>query len=378
MIFYGDDGRLHASRPEDLSIHLLQSALRRHFGEVLLRLHEGLTADGLCVACGQHSPCEGQLHGEWLTELYAPTPREQHHLLSAAALSPADLSLHPSTTDHHRRSDQHMAIHPERDFRADRQAPRQVNGIPADVHTREYPQYAGGLPAEPPPSRRPRLLRDTMDVWPMLADDMFRVCHEDSGKPILHRDVARVGLSAALIGELMLAGRVVIENTNLVPVPSDPPPDPLAAAILQRVCAEPTSAPVQQWLRFLATEEPADGDVYDRVAARLERANQVIRREKGFLFLRRNTWYMPTDMNAAAWPGARLSTALYQARALDTHDMVLGGLVMALGMHGQVLTGDTDVLEQLLRRHVRAVEPQYAELIHQTETAVGASVITGV
>ncbi|MGK5680141.1 GOLPH3/VPS74 family protein [Actinoplanes sp. URMC 104] len=211
--------------------------------------------------------------------------------------------------------------------------------------------------------------------WSMLANELFLTVHEDNGRLRLHRDVARAGLAAATIAELMLMGHAGIEHGNLIAATGAQPIDPLAAILKQRIRAERAYAPVRVWLQLLATETPADGDVYDRVAARMERAGVVRRRETGLI--RRTTRWMPCSMNDAAWPAARLSTALYQGKRLDVFDKVLGGLLLALELHSTVLTGDSDVLEALLRAHLEVIDDSYGELFYQTETLIAASAITG-
>ena len=225
---------------------------------------------------------------------------------------------------------------------------------------------------EPRPPSMPRA-REVR--WAMLANELFFTVHEDNGRLRMHRDVARVGLAAATIGELLLMNHASIEHGDLIASRDELPVDPLAAILKERIRAEKTYTPVRVWLQLLAAETPPDGDIYDRVAARMERAGIVQARESGFI--RRRTRWMPRNMNDAAWPAARVSTALQQNKLLNRFDLVLGGLFLALGLHGTVFTGDIDVMERLLRAHVRALEEQYIELLYQAETVVAASVITG-
>ena len=213
-------------------------------------------------------------------------------------------------------------------------------------------------------------------VWPLLADDLFRLAHNDYGKPRLHLTVARTGLAAALLGELLHTGFVAVEQdkllwrrTTVVPI------DPLAAAVFAHVRAEPKNLLVRDWLTYLSAAEAPIGDIYDRVAERMERAGHVEQRTKG-IFRRRTVW-MPSDMNNAAWPWARLSQHLQRHEQLDDFDTALGGLVIATGLIRDVLVGDSRNLEDLLRRNLTVAQPGMRALIYHAETAIGAGVITG-
>ncbi len=71
--------------------------------------------------------------------------------------------------------------------------------------------------------------------WPLLADDMFRVIHEDrDGGRLLHPDVAALGLAAALLGELLLAGRVTFRAGQVIVLDLRPPLDALAHTVLDQ------------------------------------------------------------------------------------------------------------------------------------------------
>ncbi|WP_130509681.1 GPP34 family phosphoprotein [Krasilnikovia cinnamomea] len=77
---------------------------------------------------------------------------------------------------------------------------------------------------------------------PLLADDMFRVAHRDhSGVPMLY-GVAGLGRAAALLGELVLTGR--IESMRAGSTSSTGPPgDALAPQVLGRT-SPATRAPI--------------------------------------------------------------------------------------------------------------------------------------
>ena len=218
------------------------------------------------------------------------------------------------------------------------------------------------------------------DRWPLLADDVFRVAHDDWGSPRVHREVAKQALSAAVLAELLLSGHAILDRGALIPARVDDSLDPIGAAVMSQLRAESDELHVRDWLAFLTTSEIADRDLYDQVGSRLEQTRHVVRESPGLLsraVLRRSARYVPLDINAAAWPWARLSGRLRQGERLDAFDTALGGLILAAGLHRHVLVGDAGDVETSLRRHVAAADVEIRELVYHTETAVGASVITG-
>jgi hypothetical protein len=209
----------------------------------------------------------------------------------------------------------------------------------------------------------------------LVADDFFRVAHDDWGKSRLHRDVCRLAMSAAVVAELLLTECVTIHDGLLVPTAAIEPLDPLAAAVLRQVRAETEELPVREWLAFLGSATLPGGDMYQQVASRLTRAGHVQLETRGLV--RRSVRYVPVDINAAAWPWARLSQVLDRGEQLDDFDTVLGGLVLATDLHRLVLVGNAAGIEQRLRINTSGAPPAVRELLYQTETATGSTVITG-
>lgn len=206
--------------------------------------------------------------------------------------------------------------------------------------------------------------------WPLLADDMFRVTHEDrDGGRLLHSDVAGLGLAAALLGELLLAGRITFRAGQVIVVDRRPPLDALAHAVLDQLAGEAVAHPIRVWLTFVART------AYTDVAQRLLRAGHVRTRTSRRLFTT-TTRYVPVNMNTAAWPWARLSTQLASGRELDAFDTVLSGLVLATDLHRIVLSGPAAEVTAQLQAIVAAAAPPVRELIEHTRSAVGATVIT--
>jgi hypothetical protein len=207
-------------------------------------------------------------------------------------------------------------------------------------------------------------------TWPLVADDLFRLAHRDhDGRPLLDEHVTGLGLAAALLAELVLAKRLALPGGQVIIVDAEPPIDALAHTVLDRLAAERAALPVRTWLAYLARTAHQD------VADRLTRAGHL-RKTTERRLLGRRVRYVPTDMNTAAWPWARLSGRLQKGQPLDGFDTVLGGLILATDLYRTVLLGHPADLETGLRAAVADAPAPVRELLAHTEAAVGDAIIT--
>ena len=210
----------------------------------------------------------------------------------------------------------------------------------------------------------------------MLADQYFLIAHEDrTGRSRLHPRATGLGLAAALLGELMLEGRVRIIEGDLHIVSRQPPSDALAHDILDLLIAQPQHREVRTWLAYLSQ------DAAIRVGERLMRLGAVepVTRRK---MLSVQTLYMPNSAaqrNAAAWAPARLANLLVRGLDLSIGDRVLAGLVAATGLTRHVLY-DFEVHRHAfynLPDAVASLPTDLRELIEYTESSVGSALTVG-
>ncbi len=192
--------------------------------------------------------------------------------------------------------------------------------------------------------------------------------HDDvSGRMRLHPRLTGLGLAAAVLGELMLTGRVTVRlvpgQVQLAVVDPAPTGDAPTQYALDHLVAEPTH-PVGTWLLFLARTAHAD------VAARMTEAGLLRPAAKRLLG---STAQAPVEANKAAWPVGRLNLAIERRQPLRMQDGVLFGLLVATGGSRLVLW---DQSPQYLRESIAALPATLRELIAQTEAAVGGAVIS--
>jgi hypothetical protein len=210
----------------------------------------------------------------------------------------------------------------------------------------------------------------------VLADQYFLIAHEDrTGRSRLHPRATGLGLAGALIGELVLEGRVGIADGDLIILDRHPPTDALAHDILDLLIAQSRHRDVRTWLAFLSQDAAA------RVGERLMRlgaVEPVVRRR----MLSTQTLYMPNSAeqrNAAAWAPARLANLLVRGIEMSVSDRLLVGLIAATGLTRHVLY-DFEMHRhafQTLPNAVESLPSDLRELVEITEASVGSVLTVG-
>ncbi|WP_326552778.1 GOLPH3/VPS74 family protein [Micromonospora sp. NBC_01813] len=204
-----------------------------------------------------------------------------------------------------------------------------------------------------------------MSTYP-LADDLFRVAHHRlHGRPLLHPRALSHGLAAGLLAELLYPQWITIHDGRVVIGSRIVPPDDLVHGILAQISAVPTPQPVRAWVEVLSET------AVRQVATRLARAGHVHREVTRRRLVGRGERWVPTDMNTAGWPAARLASALRARRRLDVTDQGLVALTWACGLDRYVLDGAPPHAYDDLRNLVDHGWPPIVELARQTRAGIG-------
>ena len=210
----------------------------------------------------------------------------------------------------------------------------------------------------------------------MLADQFFLIAHEDrTGRSRLHPRATGLGLAAALLGELMLEGRLRCFDGDLYIESRQPPRDSLAHNVLELLISQPQHRELRTWLAYLSQ------DAADRVGERLMRSGAVesVTRRR---MLSTQTFYMPNNevqRNAAAWAPMRLANIMVRGLEMSISDRVLAGLVVATGLTRHVLW-DFEVHRHALTQLPTAIgslPEDLRQLIEHTEASVGSVLAVG-
>lgn len=209
--------------------------------------------------------------------------------------------------------------------------------------------------------------------WMPLATEFHCVAHEDrSGRPRLNDRILGLGLAAALLGELVFAGRLGLVNGQVHLLSHKPLEEPVGQWVLSLLAENPVLQDTHTWLRYFAGS--AEQRVLSRlVAARIWRQH-VTRSWVGATRVR----HVLGDPDAVFYRSVRLARLLGSLDAMTTEDVVLAGLVQATGLVSVLpwdspadraratyrLTTEVEVLPQPLRW-----------LMASTEVVVGAAVL---
>jgi hypothetical protein len=204
----------------------------------------------------------------------------------------------------------------------------------------------------------------------LLADDYFLLAHDDrTGKALISPKSLELGLAGAMLAELMLERRLLVEGTFLRVLRTDPPSDALAHTTLAMMMAEPQHREVRTWLAYLGQT------AIDSVGQRLVRVG-VAQQVQARRLLKTVRRYVATDMNLSASRTVRLRRVLMGLDPMYVADSTLAGLAAATGLTGHVLwDGDPAGLKRL--RHAVAELPlPLRHLVGQVEAAVGDAVLS--
>jgi hypothetical protein len=204
----------------------------------------------------------------------------------------------------------------------------------------------------------------------LLADDFFLIAHDDrDGRSRLSPRVVELGLAGAMLGELVLEQRILVEGPRLRVLSREPPHDPLAHTNLATMVAEAQHREVRTWLLFLGRT------AVEAVGQRLARVGLVEQVQVRRL-LRSETRWLPTDVNLPTGRVVRLRRLLTGPDAMRVADATLAGLAEATGLTGHVLWERDPGGVRRLQLAITTLPPPLRDLILQVESAVGDAVLS--
>ncbi len=203
----------------------------------------------------------------------------------------------------------------------------------------------------------------------LLADDFFLIAHDDrDGRARLSPKSVELGLAGALIGELVLEQRILVEGPRLRLISREPPSDALAHTTLATMLAEPQHREVRTWLAYLGQTAT------DSIGQRLVRAG-IVEQQQVRKLLRTTVRYVASDINLPAGRVVRLRRLLTSGEPMRVADTTLGGLAEATGLTGHILWDSDATSVRRLHAMVAALPPPLRDLIVQVEAAVGDAVL---
>lgn len=154
-----------------------------------------------------------------------------------------------------------------------------------------------------------------------LADELFLVGHDEyTGKPTGNAEVLASALAGAVVGELLLDGRLTIVEGRVAVQAARAYGEKVTDAVLGEVCRQGDPQPVRHWVDYLR------GDVRDVVARRLVATGLVRREQPRGLARRGHARYPAYDPQRYAEPRRRLAQALAGQGPMDAQLATLAAL----------------------------------------------------
>lgn len=206
-----------------------------------------------------------------------------------------------------------------------------------------------------------------------LADEFFLIAWDTamSGTPVLHPKITALGLAGALLGELVLAGRVGIQAGQVWVTDSRPIDDPLAQSLLNEIGNTREHIDLPMWLAYFARNS------VQRVATRLVRAG-LVEPDVSRVLWRKRVRYLATEYAKGAWPAVRLELMLLKGRDVTPNNLTLASLVDATGLLGVIVPDSRDRAagREYLGVLMNSLPPSLRELAGQVQVSVGDAVLT--
>ncbi|MET7371005.1 GOLPH3/VPS74 family protein [Micromonospora arida] len=159
-----------------------------------------------------------------------------------------------------------------------------------------------------------------------LAEELLLLAYDDTtGKATMPRISLDLGMAAAVLVELALAGRIAYADGSLAVIDPTPTGEPFSDDVLSRIAADTPHTPAS-WVQRLRH------GLRDRILADLCRqgvVRDVDETELGFIHVHR---YPVVDTSVEAETRQRLAEALTGAAAPDERTAALATLVVVLRM----------------------------------------------
>ncbi|MGC5320082.1 GOLPH3/VPS74 family protein [Micromonospora arida] len=172
-----------------------------------------------------------------------------------------------------------------------------------------------------------------------LAEELLLLAYDDTtGKATMPRISLDLGMAAAVLVELALAGRIAYADGSLTVIDPTPTGEPFSDDVLSRIAADTPHTPAS-WVQRLRH------GLRDRILADLCRqgvVRDVDETELGFIHVHR---YPVVDTSVEAETRQRLAEALTGAAAPDERTAALATLVVVLRMESALGVSGEDAAD---------------------------------
>lgn len=201
-----------------------------------------------------------------------------------------------------------------------------------------------------------------------LAEELLLLAYDDTtGKATMPRISLDLGMAAAVLVELALAGRIAYADGSLTVIDPTPTSEPFSDDVLSRIAADTPHTPAS-WVQRLRH------GLRDRILADLCRqgvVRDVDETELGFIHVHR---YPVVDSSVEAETRQRLADALTGAAAPDERTAALATLVVVLRMESALGVGAEEVATARRRLEEIATGAGFSGQVSTDDSVVRPSV----
>jgi hypothetical protein len=201
-----------------------------------------------------------------------------------------------------------------------------------------------------------------------LADELFLIGHDEyTGKSIVNAELLDTGLAGAVLGELLLDDRIIVDEGRVSIRDPRPIGESVTDAALVEIRKQQETHPVRAWVEYLRDE-------VREVVGRRVIATGLVRREQSRALLRTVVRFPAVDTVAAAGPKVRVRYILERAETIDLHTATLAVLVRTTRLEASLVLDPArgDPIAEVLA----GLPPDIRMLVTGVDAAVAAIALT--
>jgi Golgi phosphoprotein 3 (GPP34) len=204
-----------------------------------------------------------------------------------------------------------------------------------------------------------------------LADEFFLVNHDHrTGKPAIRRDLLGAGLVTALLAELIIDGRLAMDDGRVTVLDCSSHGDQATDFMVSSIAAQQATYPVRTWTENL------DDTAYELTARRLIECGTVRRvRPRRLMGPRRDLF--PAAMCAPVESLLRLNAVIKNPAGADIHGAVSVVLIATVGAtHVLVTDLDRERVRTSVTELANGLPADLKELVVGFEAAVATRLLS--
>jgi hypothetical protein len=201
-----------------------------------------------------------------------------------------------------------------------------------------------------------------------LRDDLFLLAHDDAGRLIGSEASLGAGLAGATLIDLLLTGKVAVEEGRLVVVDHGGTNDEETDATIEAIRANTAPIGPRAWVSWISH------GAYERVAESLIAADVVRRETVRRLGLLSATRHLPVDADDLVRVRGRVRYAIHSNQPPDAPTSALCGLVRVLRLESSLLLSmATSELLLALERTAAGSEMTVRQVTNAVDSVISAA-----